>query len=186
MQVEIWKSIKGYEGIYDVSSFGSVRSLGFLCKGNVGQTCFKKGKLLAKVKATNGYIKAGLFKDGSRVLKSVHRLVAMEFVSNPEKKPQVNHIDGNKRNNHYLNLEWCSPKENTIHAHDNLLVKSKKGILKIYQNKKVVQYDLKGNKISEFESVNEASKSTGIFSSNITRCAKGRSKRTKDCKWKYA
>ena len=102
---EIWKPIKGYEGLYDVSSWGRIRSLNYYCKG--------KREILKLSAKPNTYIKVGLRKDGTVRYYRVHRLVAEAFLPNPLNLPQVNHIDGNKQNNAINNIEWCSPKQNT-------------------------------------------------------------------------
>lgn len=101
----MWKEILGYEGKYEVSTLGQVKST-------------KSGKLLAPQLGGNGYYKVGLRKDGDKIRHMLHRLVATTFVLNPHNKPQVNHIDGNKLNNDACNLEWVTASENSQHAFD--------------------------------------------------------------------
>ena len=102
---EIWLPIKEYEGLYDVSNYGRIRSHNYLKKGIT-----RILKLSAK---PNTYIKVGLYKDGTMRYHRVHRLVAEAFLPPPsEGQTQVNHIDGNKHNNFASNLEWCTPWEN--------------------------------------------------------------------------
>ena len=108
---EIWKDVKGYEGVYRVSSFGRVRSLDRV--SSIGRKL--KGKVL-KQKVTKGYNMVSLSKDGNPKGKTVSRLVAKTFIPNPENKPEVNHIDENKQNNHVDNLEWVTAKENANHG----------------------------------------------------------------------
>ena len=98
---EIWKDIKGYEGKYQISSHGRVRSL----KNS-------KERILKPHKDTSGYKQVDLLKDGKRKTCSVHRLVANHFIPNPNNLPQVNHKDENKLNNNIENLEWCTQKYN--------------------------------------------------------------------------
>ena len=118
MNSEEWKSIKGYEGLYMVSNLGRVKSL---CGFN-GHEYVKREKILNpyKQKAGKNYYRSvvKLSKDGSRKDFKVHRLVADAFIPNPELKSNINHIDGNPLNNRVDNLEWCTQKENVIHAID--------------------------------------------------------------------
>ncbi len=102
---EIWKPIKGYEELYEISSFGRVRSLNYYCKG--------KHEILKLSAKPNTYLKVALRKDGKVKYYRVHRLVAEAFLPNPNNLPQVNHKDGNKQSNVLSNIEWCSPKQNT-------------------------------------------------------------------------
>lgn len=114
--IEIWKDINGYEGIYQVSSLGRVRSLdrALLGKNNVEYKV--KGKI-RKISCTGkGYQNIQLSKEGRSKMFSIHRLVAEAFLDNPENLPVVNHIDGNKSNNHIGNLEWVSYSDNINHS----------------------------------------------------------------------
>lgn len=107
MTLVIWKDIEGFEGIYKISSEGTV--VGIPRNGT-------NGGVIKRFKTTNGYEEHELFKGGKRYRKYVHRLIATYFISNPENKPFVNHIDGNKLNNNIENLEWVTNKENIEHA----------------------------------------------------------------------
>ena len=109
---EIWKDIKGYEGIYKVSNLGNVLSLKRTHKSGFQ----KRLKLLKQHGDTSGYPQVVLYKDGERKTYKVHRLVAESFIENPFFKPEVNHKDGVKTNNVADNLEWCTRKENMFHA----------------------------------------------------------------------
>lgn len=114
--IEIWKDINGYEGIYQVSSLGRVRSLDrtLLDKNDIEYKV--KGKI-RKISCTGrGYQNIQLSKEGSSKMFFIHRLVAETFLDNPENLPIVNHIDGNKSNNHIGNLEWVSNRDNINHA----------------------------------------------------------------------
>lgn len=106
MTEEIWRPIEGYEGLYEVSSYGRVRSLDMYVRCKSYR--LHKGKVLSPIINTNGYLFVGL--QGKRF--SVHRLVAQAFIPNPQGLPQVNHIDENKSNNNVDNLEWCDAKYN--------------------------------------------------------------------------
>lgn len=113
---EIWKHIPEYEGLYEVSNLGRIRSL------LNTKTTFLKGR-----DDTNGYLKVALFKNLIRREMKIHRLAAMAFIPNPENKPQVNHINGIKSDNRIENLEWCSQSENSIHAYKKGLQVSRRG-----------------------------------------------------------
>lgn len=117
---EVWKPIDGYEGIYEVSSFGRIKSLERIIKNSGTRSGYSKLKeriLTPRVnKKRHGYYEISLKKNGMEKRYKVHRLVAMAFIPNPEGKPEVNHIDGNKSNNSILNLEWVTSKENKQHA----------------------------------------------------------------------
>lgn len=120
---EIWKPIVGYEGFYEVSNKGRVRSLKRKVSNGHG-FYIKEGRVLAMSKTTTGYWKVELKKSGEkRRSMKVHRLVAFAFIPNPENKPNINHIDGNPLNNEVENLEWCTQKENLLHATRNGLIK---------------------------------------------------------------
>ena len=97
--MEIWKEIKGYEGLYEVSSEGRVKSTG-------------KKKGIMRPGTSKGYLKVGLTKDGIRSMFRVHRLVAEAFIPNPDNKPEVDHINGDRKDNRVENLRWMTHKEN--------------------------------------------------------------------------
>lgn len=109
---EKWKPIPEYEGLYEVSNIGNVRSL----IGWNGREYYTRVKMLKQTNSTTGYKKVELTKKGVKKSIKTHRLVAMAFIENKEKKPFVNHIDGNRLNNKVENLEWCTQKENVQHA----------------------------------------------------------------------
>ena len=107
MNVE-WRPIEGYEGLYEVSNTGRVRSVDRYDNRN----CFRKGKVLSPAKDKNGYLKVVLNCNGKCKTINVHRLVAQEFIPNPDNLPMVNHKDEDKSNNNVINLEWCDVKYN--------------------------------------------------------------------------
>lgn len=107
--MEIWKDIKGFEGLYQVSSIGTVSNF----------------KHLLKPRVEFGYRRVNLYRTGSYKLVFIHRLVAEHFIENPHGYPQVNHINGNKANNNAENLEWCTVSQNNLHAYRTGLRKTK-------------------------------------------------------------
>lgn len=125
MGEEIWKDVEGYEVFYQISNTGKLKSLDRLILRNDGRINHVIEKIMIGGKTPSGYIFHCLKICNKKEQKYIHRLVALHFIPNPENKPQVNHKDGNKSNNHFNNLEWCTSKENMIHAYDNGL--SKKG-----------------------------------------------------------
>jgi hypothetical protein len=124
---EVWLDIKGYDGHYQVSSFGRVKSLARLVECRKDVFVNKKEKFLSDWDCGKGYRKVKLSKDGVEKSIRVHRLVAETFLSNPEAKSEVNHINGIKNDNRVENLDWCTSSENTIHALNNKLKISQKG-----------------------------------------------------------
>ena len=139
---EIWKDIKGYEGLYQVSNYGRVRSLDRIIVDNWCTRKFK-GKVLNPTEH-NGkqpYLYVALSKQGKAKKVFVHQLVAEAFVPNPENKPQVNHKDGNPKNNKASNLEWVTNAENTQHAYNTgLNSKSKKCSLINMKTKEIKEF----------------------------------------------
>ena len=141
---EVWKDIPEYEGLYQVSNLGNVKSLnrGVLQNGSIR---LLKGVILKKNKHRKGYQYIYLCKNGKTKFWLVHRLVAFVFIENTNKKPCVNHIDGNKINNKIENLEWCTHKENTQHALNLKLIDvSKKYSIKESERKKIYNIYIEG------------------------------------------
>ena len=179
---EIWKDISGYEGLYQVSNCGRVKSL------NYNHT--KTGKVLCEKHHKSNYVTVVLCKNGVNKNKSIHTLVATAFIENPNNYPCVNHIDGNKRNNNVSNLEWCTHKQNIEHAiktglanHFGMLGRT--GV-KNTLSKKIVQYDLQGNVVNRWDCISDAARFYGIRHGNITNCLRGRNKTYKGYIWRYA
>jgi hypothetical protein len=114
--IEQWKDIVGYEGLYQVSSLGRIKSVDKVCGKRRG---IVKSKMIAIQDNGNGYFNAALYSNGKMKRIYVHRLVADAFLGKENGKEYVNHIDGNKSNNSLSNLEWCTRSENMKHAYDN-------------------------------------------------------------------
>lgn len=125
--MEFWKDIQGFEGIYQVSNLGRVRSLDrFISCDN--KMWLKKGKIMSQHTHSIGYKRISLHKNSVKHKLLVHRIVATAFISNPDNKPDINHIDGNPQNNYVGNLEWITESENTQHAYNLGLMKPRSGI----------------------------------------------------------
>lgn len=174
---EIWKDIKGYEGLYQVSSLGNVKSLNYRRTG--------KEKKISKGVNSEGYEYIRLFKQNKQLYTSVHRIVAETFIPNPENKEQVNHIDGNKKNNKVENLEWCTQTENIRHA-------MRTGLLNIIgsnngSSRKVQQLDSNGKILKQFDTIIEAGRYLGVKCqpTGIISVCKGRKKTAYGYKWAY-
>lgn len=151
--MEIWKDIKGYEGIYQISTLGNVKRL---------ESKYPKIKehLLHPSNNGTGYYQVTLTKDKKHTYKYIHRLVAETFIKNYDKsKIEINHIDENKSNNIVSNLEWCSKSYNINYGNRNT-----KAILK--QIKPIAKYDMKHNLIEIYCSFAEAFRQTHIYNIN--------------------
>ena len=114
---EIWHPCAGYETHYEVSNIGNVRSIERMVRHAKGGVKISPSKLLKQGKSKSGYLIVSFCVDGIKSNQTVHRLVARAFISNESNKPQVNHKDGNKHNNHIDNLEWMTASENGLHAY---------------------------------------------------------------------
>lgn len=113
---EIWKPVKGYEGLYEVSNLGNVKSLDRFVINHKNKKQFYPSKTLKKSKRKNGYLSVILSKNNIQKNLSVHRLVAISFIPNNQNKKCVNHIDSDRSNNVLSNLEWTTHKENRMHG----------------------------------------------------------------------
>lgn len=140
MEIEIWKEVKGYNGIYHVSNHGNVKSIDHYCENRNGSGK-QTGRTLKQSKNRKGYYQLSLCLNKVRKTHRVHRLVAKAFIPNPKNKPQVNHINGIKTDNRFENLEWCTNSENQIHAIKNGLVTHNKG--EEHHNSKLTNKDVK-------------------------------------------
>lgn len=124
---EIWRDIKGYEGLYQVSNLGRVKSLPRFRQSHYKGGYYSKTRIMRGEVTFNGYARVGLTKDNKTRKVRIHRLVAETFIDNPHNLEQVNHIDGNKNNNKVNNLEWVNRSQNMKHAYKNNLIFAPKG-----------------------------------------------------------
>lgn len=175
---EIWKDIKNYEGLYQVSNLGRVRSLNKCVKHSNHYMNLKGQILKLQIDCQTSYKKIRLCKDGKYKQYSIHRLVAEAFIPNPNNYPVVNHINENRIDNRVENLEWCTVSYNNTYGDRIKRVVSK-------TSKPILQYDLKGNFIKEFPSLSEAARTLKMSASNIVSCCTGKYKQAKGYIWKY-
>lgn len=191
---EVWKDIKGFEGIYQISNKGNVRSLSRKQKDKNGKLVTYRGKMLKPVPNSTGYLRVALRKPDTCNFRFVHRLVAEHFVRNPNPAEYevVNHLDNNFWNNDCSNLEWTTPLGNMQHAKkQGRLARTKEWLsnqrkaLEKY-DKPVIGYDpLTGKTFVEFNSIQEAGRN-GYEASCVCDCCKGKRKTHRGLMWRYA
>lgn len=165
---EEWKDITGYEGLYQVSTLGNVRSYDkkLLVVEEV-KTRLVKGKILAPTRSGNGYVKVMLTKNKTRRNRNVHRLVAEAFIPNPDGFTDINHINEIKTDNRVSNLEWC------YNNHYSRIPEKMNEAKKI----RVKQVSLDGEIINVWNGIREAARALGIKSHrHISDCCKGKAK----------
>lgn len=168
--MEIWKAVKGYEGYYEVSNIGNVRSVDRLVKHSKGGLRIYKGKTLVPCLSVDGYRLLHLSKLNVSEMKRVNRLVAEAFIPNPMNLATVNHKDENKLNDTVENLEWMSVSDN----------------IKYSVCKPINQMNINGEFIRTWKSASEVNKELNFNTSNILRCCKGLRKSAHGYKWCYA
>lgn len=172
---EIWKHIIGFEGIYQISNIGRVKSL----ERKVGHRLLKEKILSPTINNTkDGYLQINLSINKKRYPKLIHRLVAEAFIENPNNLPCINHKDENKINNNVDNLEWCDYKYNANYG--TALIRS---IQK--KSRKIGQYSIDGELIAEFNSARDAERKTKFKQVLISKCCKGTIKHAYNFIWKY-
>lgn len=174
---ENWLPIPEYEDLYEIDTFGNIKSLDRKVRNNNGFRVIK-GKILKPKLDDKGYYRIGLTKNKKQKFYFIHRLVALTFIPNPNNYPIINHKDSNPKNNYVENLEWCDSKYNNNYGNRN----KKIGVA---NSKKVKQYDLKGNYIKTWSSIMQVERTLKIQNSNIVKNCKGRSNKAGGYIWKY-
>lgn len=165
--IEIYKDIAGYEGYYQVSNFGNVKSLDRTLKNKWGNY-IRRGKVMAANKA-NRYLTVNLFINWKFKHCKIHRLVAAAFIPNPDNKPEVNHVNGDRYDNRIENLEWVTTSENEFHAYKIGIKKplvGEKNPAAILTNDKVLE--IKRRYASENTSMRKLAKEYGVCASTIS------------------
>ena len=169
MKKEIWKDIKNYEGLYQVSNLGRVKSLYY-------------NKILQNAVQKDGYFQVSLSKNGIQKMYLVHRLVAEAFLPNPHNYLCVNHKDEDKSNNIYTNLEWCDVKYNANYGTRNKRISKSNTNGKL--SKPVLQYTLDGQFVKEWSSTMECGRN-GYHQGTVAQCCRGELKKHKGYMWRY-
>jgi len=165
---KIWKTINDYEGLYQVSNYGEIKSLQH----------YRGKENILRQRIKRGYYTIGLRKQNKRKWYIVHRLVAMAFIPNPNNLPQINHKDENKLNNNVENLEWCDALYNNCYGKRlNKVSNSNK------TKKQVIQYDLNMNKLNIYNSIASASRSTNTNITSISKCINNKRKTANNYIW---
>ena len=162
----MWKKFiyEGQETDYSVSTEGEVRK--------------DTTNYILSQSSQQDYKFVGLIINGKQKRMRVHRMVALAFIDNPDNKPYVNHINGNRSDNNVENLEWVTPSENTQHAVNT-------GLFKSGRARAVIQYNLNGEQMATFESASEAARQTGGSQSKITMCCRRQRDSANDYQWRY-
>ena len=174
-RTEIWKPVDGFEWFYEVSDLGNVRSLNYHNWGIA--------KNLTPVLDKDGYLRVCLSMNGKQYNRTVHRMVALAFLDNPENLPQINHVNEDKSDNRVCNLEWCTCEYNNNYGTRNERVSSSK---RNTNCKKILQLDLNGNLIREWESLQEIGRQLGYGVAHISRVCRGIKKTGYGFKWRFA
>lgn len=181
---EIWKDVQGYEGLYQVSNLGRVKSLSrFHNNKTVGFISKERILIPRENPGRCNYFRVMLYRNKVPHSIMIHRLVADAFIPKIPGKDYVNHIDGDKQNNIVQNLEWCSLKENVQHAFSTGLNRARKGKENI-KSRKIEQWTLDGNHLCTWYGLGDIYRNLGINRGNVEACLEGKRKTAGGFKWK--
>lgn len=181
--METWKDIRGYEGLYQVSNLGRIRSLGRVCNSKNNSTSKKRERILTQEITVFGYCRVRLFDlEGKSKHYATHRIVAQEFIGNVDGY-EINHKNEIKTDNRVENLEIVTSKQNCNYGTRNKRLSEKNTANKALWCKGVVQKDKDGNVVAEYESRLEAERKTGINNRHISQCCNGSRKTVKGYIW---
>lgn len=162
---EIWKDIEGYEGLYQVSNMGNIKSL---CRYDANNHLLKE-RLLKPDKTKFGYYQITLSKNGITKRYTIHKLVCLAFLPNPDNKPCIDHINTDRTDNRVENLRWCTYKENM----NNPITTKKIGKANTRTHKKaILQLTVNGDVIYKWDSATDVEKKLGISKVSICACLK--------------
>ena len=181
---EIWVDVLGYEGLYQVSNLGKIKSLPRFKKSKWGTLSYINGCDIKPKVSNRGYIRVGLSKDGKQTPLLAHRIVAKAFIVNTENKPHINHIDGNKLNNHISNLEWCYHRENILHAMNTLGIIMSHSGSKNGLSKAVYQINDIGVVVAKFDCIRDT-ELLGFSSACVSLVCRGKQKKHKGYHWSF-
>ena len=174
--MEEWKDIPGYEGLYQASTEGRIRSLpkpSRIRRGNKIVPFTYPGKIISVSQTKKGYLMTALFKEGKLKSYTIHRLIANTFIPNPENLPQINHKNEIKNDNRVCNLEWCTNLYNRNY-----------GTNKDNFKKKVIRVSESGEEVV-YNSVTEGAKANGMNKTSVSACCRGKRKQAGGYKWKF-
>ena len=185
---EEWRDVVGWEGLYQVSNLGRVKSLSRSIVYKDGREYAYPSKIIKNQKVSTGYRSVMFYGVNGKKQYYVHRLVAETFIPNPKNLCDVNHKDCCKTNNILINLEWCSRSDNIKHAYKNglICVHMDEAIKK--RSRPVIQYAQSGEIIAEYSSENKAAKASGCNQGQISKYCRGENKKHSTYKgyiWKY-
>lgn len=179
--MEEWRDIKNFEGIYQVSNLGRIKSMTRVITYSNGVKHLTKGKVIKPILDTYGYYRITLYKNGKAYQRLWHRVVAEAFVPNPNNFSEINHKNEVRTDNRVENLEWCTKGYNNNYGNHN-------SNLSLSKRKSIYQIDDSNNVIKKWNSINEALEGLGLPQNNhgnISACLHGRIKHAYGYRWEF-